>query len=175
MKVTLAYVMSLDGFLTDSEGRSPSAWASREDQEHFKSLMLECGTAIFGTNTFEVNKEFQEISKDILRVVLTRHPERYKDREVPGQLEFHSLSPGDMLRHLEGLGKDKVLLAAGPHLYAEFLKAGLVSELHVTIEPLLFGTGLAAASGIPSKTQLEAIDMKPLNQRSTLLVKYKVV
>lgn len=175
MKVILAYVMSLDGFLTDSGGRSPSTWASPEDQVHFKKLMLECGVVIFGSNTFEINKNFIEISKDILRVVLTRHPEKFAEYHVPGQLEFFSLSPQEILEHLKLEGREKVLIAAGPRLYVEFLREGLVDELHVTIEPLLFGSGLAAASGIPAHTQLETIDILALNQRSTLLVKYKVV
>src|SRR3954466_5674918 len=149
MKVILAYVVSLDGFLTDSNGRSPSTWASLEDQKHFKRLMLECGTVIFGTNTFELNKNFLEITKDIQRVVLTRHPEKYKKYEVPGQLEFFSLSPREILARLSNEGREKVLIASGPRLYAEFLREGLVDELHVTIEPLLFGSGLAAASGVP--------------------------
>ena len=56
MRVILAYVVSKDGFLVGPHGEQSAAWASPEDQEHFKKLTHECGVVIIGSNTYEAHK-----------------------------------------------------------------------------------------------------------------------
>jgi dihydrofolate reductase len=175
MEIILAYVMSLDGFVTDSAGNSPTQWASPEDQAQFQQLVRDCGLVIMGTNTYESHKQFFKHDENILRIVMTRTPEKYATEVVPDHLEFSSLSPSDLTKSLTNMGYTKALMAGGPKLYAEFFKAGLITDLHVTIEPLLLGAGTSAASGVPSQIKLRLIDTVQLNTRGTLLVRYKVV
>jgi dihydrofolate reductase len=175
MEIPLAYVQSLDGFLTDSNGKSPTEWASPEDQEYFKQLVIETGLVIMGTNTYEAHKEILKPHDGLLRVIMTRAPEKYASVQVPGQLEFSSLSPADLIASLENRDFKKALLAGGAKLYSSFFNANLISSLQVTIEPILFGTGECGATGIPINTHLQLIDTRQLNTRGTLLVRYKVV
>jgi len=175
MEVILAYVVSADGFLTDSRGRQAPEWASMEDQEHFQNLMPECGVSIIGSNTYEAHKHSFADESPIRRIVMTRKPEKFAGESVPGSIEFTSLSPRDVIRKLEDEGHKKVLFAGGPKLYAQFFKDKLIAELQITTEPLLFGSGLSAAGGIPSDIELMLIDIKRLNQRGTLLARYKVL
>ena len=106
---------------------------------------------------------------------MTREPEKYAKEFVSGLLEFSALSPVELLKKLSADGRRKVLLAGGPKLYGEFFKEKLITELHVSIEPVLFGLGLSAASGIPGDVRLQLMDSSQLNANGTLLVRYKVL
>lgn len=175
MKITLAYVMSLDGFVTDSAGNAPTQWASIEDQQQFQQLVRDCGLVLMGTNTYESHKHFFTHTENVLRIVMTRHPETYLPEAIPGHLEFTSHSPRDLMTSLQGRGFNKALMAGGPRLYASFFQDRLITDLHITIEPILFGGGISATSGIPNNISLQLIDSMQLNTRGTLLVRYKVV
>jgi dihydrofolate reductase len=175
MNVILAYVSSLDGFLTNAAGQEASIWASQEDQAQFKQLGLECGVIIVGTNTYESHKAMMKPENGLLRIVMTREPEKYSKELISGSLEFSPLSPADLVKELSVARRRKALLAGGPKLYGEFFKEKLITELHVTLEPMLFGSGLSAASGIPADIRLQLMDTRQLNADGTLLLRYKVL
>lgn len=175
MNVILAYVTSLDGFLTNASGQEAIVWASPEDQKQFKTLGLECGIIIVGSNTYEAHKEIMKPEKGLLRIVMTRDENKYSKEHLAGTLEFTSLSPLALVQKLEASGKTSALVAGGPKLYAEFFKEKLVTELRVTMEPYLFGTGLSAACSIPSDIHLQLLSSSQLNTNGTLLLTYKVL
>lgn len=175
MNVVLAYVTSLDGFLTNSAGQEAAIWASPEDQKQFKELARECGVVVIGTNTYVSHKASLVPENGLLRIVMTREPEKYDKELVSGSLEFSSLSPQELVKKISSGGRRKILLAGGPKLYGEFFKEKIVTELHVTLEPVLFGAGLAAGSGIPSDVALQLMDSVQLNANGTLLLRYKVL
>ena len=175
MHIILAYVQSLDGYLTDTKGRSSHLWASRADQKHFKRLVRDCGTVVFGSGTYESIRATLRPSRAVLRVVMTSKPQKYRKQTLPGMLEFSSLSAKDLVANLKKRRHPKILLAGGPRLFKSFFSANLISELQITTEPLLFGGGTASGSGIPKAIKLRLIDSKPLNQRGTLLARYKVL
>ena len=76
-----------------------------------------------------------------LRVVLTHHPERFVDQSVAGQLEFHDLTPQQFVKKY-GKMHDSCLILGGGRVYAEFIRARLVDELYITVEPLIFASGV---------------------------------
>jgi len=175
MEVILAYVSSADGFLTDSASRQPNEWASAEDQRHFQELSTASGVVIIGSNTYDAHKRMLKPSPDIKRIVMTRDPEKYAANQVMGKLEFTSDSPQEVIAKLQAHEYKHVLLAGGPKLYQQFFAAHLITDLEITIEPLLFGAGVSAATGIPSNIKLKLVDSYLLNNAGTLLVKYKVL
>lgn len=141
MRVILVEVRSLDGKLTDLEGRPPSAWASKEDQRMFNKLIRTSDAVIIGRNTYEVQKESFQSSISTPRIVLTKNVDFNKKDAVPGSLEFSSLSPRAILDRLRKSGAKQVLLASGPKLTKVFLREKLVDELRLTVEPVNFTGG----------------------------------
>ncbi|MBI5456326.1 dihydrofolate reductase family protein [Candidatus Kaiserbacteria bacterium] len=174
MKITLAVVASADGRITGPKGEQPRLWASREDQEQFQKLIKENGVVIVGRNTYLAHRKQLKLTPNIRRIVMTTQPGKLKKDEVKGRLEFTSLSPLKLIRALEKGGYRRALLAGGPKLSAAFLKLKLVNEIHITIEPKLFGAGFPILDGNLSQCRLKLSSSKQLNAGGTQLLRYKV-
>lgn len=105
---------------------------------------------------------------------MTRHVKQYQDKVVPGQLEFTDESPKALVKRLDSLGYKRCLLVGGSEIGHSFLKAKLIDQLLLTIEPYLFGTG---TQFLPDKTinvKLKLLKIKQLNKNGTLLLSYKI-
>lgn len=75
--------------------------------------------------------------------VLTHHPR--PSIEMAGGTTFHFLTatPAEALaRALDAAGGKDVRIGGGPTVVREYLKAGLVDQLHVAIAPILLGRGI---------------------------------
>ncbi len=172
MRVILAYVASLDGMITDGKGRSPAEWASREDQIGFQKLVRASDAVVMGANTYLAHRDAIRASTAPKRVVMTSEPERFARDTKDGLLEFTDRSPKEVLMRLKRSGAGQVLLASGPKLTNEFLDQKLVDELHLTVEPVIFGNGTHAAM---KAAQMKLISAKKLNKTGTLLLRYEVL
>jgi dihydrofolate reductase len=175
MKVILVMVMSVDGKTTKWGDPGIYKWTSKEDREHFFSLIDKHRVIVMGRKTFEAARAVMKLSADRLRVVLTHSPEEYKDFVVGGQLEFTNDSPVKLSEELKARNYSKVLLVGGEHINGLFLKAGLVSEVWVTVEPVIFGVGNGLASDYRLGVELRLKNVTMLNKRGSLLLKYEVI
>src|SRR5438309_1921075 len=76
-------------------------WSSKEDFEHFKSVVNEHNLLVMGSGTFEPVKDIPAAGlkpeKERLRIIMTRNPEKYKEFVVPGQMEFTHESPHELV------------------------------------------------------------------------------
>jgi dihydrofolate reductase len=175
MKIVLAIVTSIDGKST--KGNFPPAiWASNEDQKHFLSLISKYSLIVMGGNTYKSVRSDIRLSKNKLRVILTRNPKKFEKDNIPGQLEFSGESPRQLVKRLKFEGYKEMLLVSGAFLNTVFFKEKLIDELYLTIEPKIFGKG----KGIIDNTEkldinLKLISIKKLNSQGTLLLKYKVL
>ena len=68
-----------------------------------------------------------------------------------------------------------MLLVGGSKIYSSFMKEGLVDELYLTIEPVVFGNGKNLFSDESFETKLELVSSKKLNKKGTILLKYRVL
>ncbi len=174
MKVTVAAVISADAKLTRGDESNVHAWVSSQDQEHLRALIAEHDSIVFGRGTYEAMGGEFNLEAGKLRVVLTHRPDKYTNATVPDQLEFMELPTPDLIPLLEARGKQRLLVAGGPHMIAEFLAAKLVDELYLTIEPRLFGAGKNLLPDTLLDINLRLISTKILNDQGTILVHYKV-
>lgn len=174
MKVNLAIVISLDGRTT--RGDEPSQiWASPEDKQHLDGMIAGAGVIITGRKTYEIIRPYVKLSPAIRRIILTRDPENYKNDVVPGQREFSNESPRDLISRLENEGYREVLLLSGEKLSTAFFDEQLISDIIVTVEPLIFGEGKGITLPIKQSINLFLIDIQKLNTKGTVLLRYKVV
>ncbi|MBI5044770.1 MAG: dihydrofolate reductase [Candidatus Levybacteria bacterium] len=173
MKVILVMVSTLNGKITKGNDPHISTWTSLEDKKHFSKLIEDAKLIIMGSKTYEAAKETMQHKEGRLRVVVTRHPERYMTEKKEGVIEFRSESPGELVQRFEGIGYQEALLLGGGELNAAFLKAGVVDEIHLTLEPFLFGKGKQLIAEEEFSSSLELISSKKLNEQGTLLLRYR--
>lgn len=144
MKVILVFVSTLNGRITRGDDPEVRHWSSDSDKEHYARVWNDAKQVVMGSTTWKENVIKTSPGKLIL--VMTGKPGEYKGHEIPGQLEFTSSSPSEIVARFKKAGNDTVTVVGGPAIATSFLKAGLVDELWLTIEPRLFGKGINLVS-----------------------------
>lgn len=174
MKITLAAVTSINGKLTRGDDADIYKWTSKEDAKLFFETIEKHNLIVMGSKTYNAARKIIKLKKDKLRIVLTRNPGKYKSETVTGSLEFSSESPKELVSRLEKKEYKEMLLIGGTEINTLFLKNSLVDELHLTIEPFVFGRGKSLVLEEDLSLSLKLIDIKKLNKKGTLCLKYKV-
>jgi dihydrofolate reductase len=175
MHVTLLTAQSLDGFIT-RHNTPGSSFASPEDQKHFHAALAGFDCSVMGSVTYRGARDLicaQPMAKR-LRVVLTRAPADYAAQAQPGSLEFTNDAPEKLLTGLRARGFTRCVLLGGAQAHGLFFAAGLVDEIWLTIEPVLFGGGTPLLA-VPVDVRLELLASEKLNTTGTLLLRYRVV
>lgn len=164
MNVYIIAALTADGFIGLDEDHLATTWTSKEDKKHFTDLTKESGVVVMGGNTYRTINRALPGRKTI---VYSRHT--IEDEGVETTQE----PPDKLLARLEREGFPSVAIIGGQSIYDLFLEAGLVDDLYLTIEPLLFGTGIPLVKSRMT-IKLELMDQSKLND-DTLLMHYKVV
>lgn len=89
-----------------------------------------------------------------------------------GDVEWTDQPPQELLERLAKDGYESVAICGGAQIYSTFLTEGLVDELYLTIEPIIFGQGIKFANEVPQQN-LTLIETNKLND-NTVLLHYKV-
>lgn len=174
MKVIMIGVSSVNGKLTKGDETNIYSWTSKEDADIFFSLIEKHNLIVMGSKTYKAARNIIKLKNGKLRIVLTRNPRRHRDNLVKGQLEFSSESPKELVKRLEAQGYKELLLVGGTEINTAFLKNGLVDELHLTIEPLIFGKGKNLVLEEELDLSLRLLDVKKLNKKGTLHLIYSL-
>ena len=174
MQIVLIAVATLDGCITRHDDAGTGHWASAEDQAHFRTSIAACDVRVFGATTYRADREWMRSSlrPGIRRVVLTRNPAALADDVVEGQLEFTDESPTVLAARLRAEGHERCALLGGGEVYGAFLAAGLVDELQLSLEPMMFGSGVRLGGSVPVDARFILTEVANLNL-STLLLTYQ--
>lgn len=153
---TLIYsaITSLDGFVTDRDGRFD--WGAPDEEVHqaINELHRSVGTYLYGRRLYDVMvawetmetadespavQEYAELWRGANKVVYSTSVT--EPRSPHTQME-PAFDPEAVRRLLAGSPHD--VLIGGPHLAAHAFRAGLVGEVHLFITPILVGGGTRA-------------------------------
>lgn len=166
MSVFLIAAVSADGKIAQQPDQVSLDWTSKEDLAFFVEKTKEAGVVVMGRKTYEtIGKPL----KGRLNVVMTRSAE---DRQEAKGLRWISDSPEKIIESLKGEGYENIAIIGGAQVYSLFLSAGLIDELYLTVEPVLFGQGTPLAEGF-DRIDLELIESRALNDR-TIMQHYRV-
>ena len=148
MHVTLIAVASLDGFITRHK-ISGTHFASEADGVYFQKALKGFDCSIFGANTYRQSRDIivSNPTEDRLRVVLTNSPEVYLQEARKNAIEFSNSAPETLLKELESRGYRRCALLGGSRIYALFTDRNLIDEWWITLEPIVFGSGLSLCPG----------------------------
>ena len=168
MKIILLAVVTIDGKLARDEHHFVD-WSSAEDKKLFFSTTRKAGVLIVGHNTF---RTFPSPLPGRLHIVLRRDMSDKVD--IPGIVEYTNKSPQEIVAGLEARGYSEAVMAGGAAANALFLKAGLVDEIWLTIEPLIFGTGIGLFTGAEFDQRANLVSVEQLNEHGTVHLKYLI-
>lgn len=162
-KVVFFFAMDLTGKIATNL----KSWNSKEDRELFKELTTKIGNVVMGRKTFE------EIGKPLpgrLNVVLTHQK---KEVHLP-DLVFMGGTPAEVVKYLGDLGYEEVAVIGGRTVFTEFVRAGIVDDMCVTVEPVVFGEGVPVFENFKGCLFLKLIEKRRLNEKGTIFLRYTV-
>lgn len=166
--------MSVDGKTTKWHRSKIYEWTSLEDREYFASLLKRQEAIIVGRKTYAAAKTFTTAASSALKIVLTSQPKKYHLFEKRGKIEFSNNNPRQLVKRLTSKGFKTAVLIGGERTNAAFLASGLVNEIWITVEPVIFGYGHGLSAKDKLSISLTLFSAKKLNERGTILLKYKV-
>ena len=183
MKVLLYMAVSIDGIAALDSKTGIERYGSEEDKKFFIKASKKCDAVIMGKNT-----AFYKI-KGVPNIILTHSA---KDCRVePGndsvscsRLTRASFddnnriylcgSAQEVYEKAQGMGFKKVALLGGPATNINFLRAGLVDEIFLTVEPVTIGHGIRFL-GEPLESRWILAGTKSLNKGGTIVLHYKKI
>ena len=165
MKVIAIAAITADGMIARHE-QHHTDWTTKEDKQMFAAASRQAGVIVLGRATFQT---FPKPLKDRLHIVLTAHPEAFVS--TPGVVEYTAAAPAEILDNLEERQFSEVIIGGGASVYRQFIEAGLVDELWLTVEPVLFGQGISLLGSGSVDIHMRLLEMVQLS-RETIQLKY---
>ena len=173
MKTILIFVSSLDGKVTKWGEPNVRLWSSHQDQDYYKKVWNDSKLIVMGSTTYK-DDTFNP-SPDHQIIIMTSDPNRYKNAMVPGQIEFTSETPVELIARFTDKGYQQMLVVGGPHIATSFLQEQLIDELWLTIEPKIFGMGANFAIDTKLDIDTRLIQCEKVNDQGTLITKYAIL
>lgn len=156
---------SIDGRISLSSKRPPD-WTSKEDWEFFQKSLKRFDAVVVGRNTYEAaDKELHKRNT----FVLSSKPRTLSRR---GTVTFVNPAVVGLAKLLAGYNMVAVL--GGGNVYRFMLEKGLLDEIFVTIEPLVFGRGKEMFIGGTRTISTHLLSVRRLNKNGTLLLHYQI-
>lgn len=157
---------SIDGKIARSS-KSGIDWTSKEDSDFYQNSIKGMDLLVVGHNTYKLagRRNWKRA------VVLTSKANLQKAND---QITFLNPNKSDLKKYIESKNYKKIAIIGGGEVYDFCLKNQMLDELYVTIEPLVFTSGVTMFSGkIFNKHQFRLKSIKKLNRRGSLLLKYE--
>ncbi|MGA2908678.1 MAG: dihydrofolate reductase family protein [Terracidiphilus sp.] len=141
-------------------------WTSPEDKASLYSHLAACDAVVVGNNTYKITPTLFAQRTSIVFTKSVQYAEAGPENTI-----FFNPANGS-LETLLGTHR-KVAVLGGSQTYSYFFQLGLIDELYLTIEPILFGKGLPLVeyNGVLARFAFQSVT--PLNKTGTLLIHYK--
>lgn len=155
--------ISLDGYISPIEHTKSTQWTSDADKKLFVQKTKEAGVMVMGRTTFDT----------IGKALPGRRTIVYTSKSIDIEgVETTQLPPAELLAQLESEGHTQVAICGGASIWSQFMHAGCISKLYITLEPILFGSGVPLLNEIgPIRLTLVS---STLIAENTLLLEYDI-
>lgn len=156
---------SVDGYISLSEKTLPR-WTSGEDRRFFQRSLLSAEAVVVGRNTYaaaagRLRKRDTFVLSGRLATTARRGSVTFVN---PAKVDPASLFAG----------YKTVAVLGGGAVYRFMLENGLLDEIFVTIEPLIFGRGKKMFVGGTKTMRTRLLSVRRLNRGGTLLLHYQI-
>jgi len=166
MEVILLMAMTLDGKIA-RDSLELVDWTGKADKQYFVRMTREAGVVIMGSKTFDTIGKSLPGRKNI---VMTRDTGR-KSQEA--NLVFTDKSANEIINNLQEEGFERVTLIGGAIVNSLFAGENLITQIHVTLVPAIFGRGLSLFKDVLD-LKLELMENREIDKGHLLLV-YRVI
>ena len=192
MTLIMYMAVSIDGIAALDGKNGIERYGSREDHDFFLAGAKSCDAVIMGKNTAASFKVY-----GLPNFILTHDPDLLQAKNLPqaknpagaeaakaqGQDQdargsgrtcervYLSGQPQEVCKALEARGIKKAALLGGPFTNAQFLRAGLVDEIFLTVEPVTLGRGIRFLNE-PLESFWTLAGAKVLNERGAIVLHY---
>lgn len=162
MKVFAIVAQTADGFIARHSSELAN-WTSKEDKKLFVELTKQAGVMVMGSHTYATISQALPGRRNIV----------YTTHEISDAgIETTQEAPAKLVERLQAEGHEELAVIGGQAVYNMFFEAQLISEIYITIEPLMFGDGMKLLKN-PADIHLKLIEYKTLNDNA-LMAHYKV-
>jgi len=168
MKITLYMAISVNGFIAKPSHNTP--W-TEEEFESYSNKVKEVGNLIIGKTTFDLmyeKKIFTDLDEPFV-VVLTSSEEK-----PPREKTVYVKTFEDAVKTLRRQGFSSLLVGGGGQTDTAALESGMIEELYVDVEPLVFGEGIPLFSSSETNLKLKLVDTKRIGA-SGMQLHYQVL
>lgn len=165
MKTVIVAAITADGFIGRSSDHLAD-WTGKADKKLFVDVTKQMGTMVMGSRTFAT---IGRALPDRRTIVYTSRPGEITAEGV----ETTSETPGRLVARLKQEGATGLAVVGGASIYAQFMAAGVVDELYLTVVPVLFGTGVTLFNQ-ELHARLQRIQHTLLDE-NTVLLHYRVL
>lgn len=169
MKTFLIAAISADGYIAPSALEKSTNWTSKEDARFFMQKTKQAGVVLMGSRTFStIGKPLPERKN----IVLSRSAaDLQRDNTYNAdELVFSSQTPAELVAELAQEGFEQLAVIGGAEIYTLFLEADLIDELYLTVEPVVFGSGVPLFShGLQAPLPLQLTEVIDLSSQTKVL------
>jgi dihydrofolate reductase len=170
MKISVYIAVSANGLI--SNGRNEPDWLSSEYGEGLYTMCEEFEAVIMGKTTYNIlAPDYLPLKNKGTTVVLTTDSSAKSDNS---SVVFTKDDPAAIVKTLSQRGHTMAVIIGGTMTVSAFVNAGLVDDIYLVMEPVLFGAGLPLLKGIESETKLNLLEVSKLNER-TLKLHYALI
>jgi dihydrofolate reductase len=170
VNVTVFLASSTNGMISN-RANVPN-WLS---QEYVQGLMAICQRAkavIMGKTTYNILiPDYLPLKGEGTLIVLTHDTAA---APVQSNVVFTDKAPLEIVKMLEERGHHEAVVIGGTQTVSAFMQSGLVTELSLVVEPVLFGGGLPLVRDVDADYQMTLLDMQKLNA-NTVQLRYRLM
>jgi dihydrofolate reductase len=165
MDVILLMATTLDGMIARGSDELVN-WTGKADKKYFVQVTRSAGAMVMGSKTYDTIKR---PLPGRLNIVMTRIKTRISQDK---NLIFTDQSPSEILKDLQDRGYERVALIGGAIINSLFARENLITKVHITIVPKLFGKGLSLFDH-ETDMDLELKEFREIDKGHLLLI-YRV-
>jgi len=139
MKVLLYMAVTPNGIIAGK--KDDTSWVGEADWNEFLYQAKKAGNVVLGSRTYEAMKKEKRFPvPGVLNVVMTKRVKQLSKNKWDNVI-FTNDTPRGVLKHLLEKGYKKALIAGGGKISGSFIGAKLITDLYLTIEPVVIGRG----------------------------------
>ena len=165
MNISVYLASSVNGMVSN-KANVPN-WLSQEYGQGFMGICQRMKAVIMGKTTYEILSPDHLPLKDEGTLIVLTH----ETAATPSQsnVVFTDKTPQEIVPILEARGHHEAVIIGGTQTVSEFVKSGLVDELYLVVEPVLFGMGLPLVRAVDAEYKLTLLDVQNLNTNTVQL------
>jgi dihydrofolate reductase len=164
MRISIYIATSANGFISNSRGVPD--WLSPEYEQGFGEICQRTKAVIMGKRTYDILAPDNLPLRDGVTVVLA------SDTSIApanSTVTFTNSSPNEIVTRLEEKGFSEAVIIGGTTVISDFLNAGVVSDIIMVVEPVLFNRGLELLRAVKADHKLSVLEVRQLSKSTTRL------